>query len=131
MCYEDLPSLKATGLPMTPGISEAGWRTSMSKMMTTRLGEEIITQLINDKHRVYLHPCVKCAIGYKEEEVVFEEKCVPPILQCVGDMSLQQTDAVWGQFALLSHAVELSGEHESCQSVNKVKMRKDRAANNQ
>lgn len=73
---------------------------------------------------------MKCATGRKQWEVVVEDKCIPPILQCVCDMSLQQTDAVWRQFAFLSHVVELSGEHERCQSVNKVNVRRDRAANN-
>lgn len=64
-------------------------------------------------------------MGYKRRGVVVvEDKCVPPVLQCVRDMSLQQADAVWGQFAVLSHVVELSGEHERCQSVKKVRMKK-------
>lgn len=46
-----------------------------------------------------------------------EDKCIPSILQYVRHMSLQDTDAVWGQFFLLSHEVELSGEHESCKRV--------------
>lgn len=54
-----------------------------------------------------------------------EHTCIPAVLQCVCDMSLQQADAVLGQFAVLSHVVELSGEHESCQSVKKVRMTKN------
>lgn len=56
--------------------------------------------------------------------VVVEDECIPAVLQCVGHMSLQQADAVRGQFAFLSHVVELSGEHESCQSAKKVRMKK-------
>lgn len=48
-----------------------------------------------------------------------EKKCIPSILQDIGHMLLQNADAVWGQFVLLSHVVQLGGEHEGCKGVEK------------
>lgn len=47
--------------------------------------------------------------------------CIPSILQYIGHVSLQITDAVWGQYVFLSHMVQLGGEHECCRWFKKGK----------
>lgn len=43
--------------------------------------------------------------------------CIPSILQYVGHVSLEVANAVLDQYVLLSHVVQLGGEHKSCKYV--------------